>query len=143
MARTSSREKTGVRRMAARLLLWALVVCFALAAILWSAQRFETFLIADSRFVLPAPVDYGQESPNLLIEGVTFASRPQVLRIFSGDLGRSIFLLPLADRRRALLRVNWIKDASIVRLWPNRVIVHITERRPAAFMGVESECVTR
>jgi cell division protein FtsQ len=143
MAKTSSREKSATTRLAARFLLWALAFCVALAAVLWSTQRFEKFLTSDARFVLPAPVDYGQESPNLIVEGVTFANRAQVLRVFANDLGRSIFLLPLADRRKALLRVNWIKDASIVRLWPNRVIVHITERRPAAFMGIESECVTR
>jgi hypothetical protein len=143
MARTSNREKAVTRRLTARFLLWALLVCFALAAILWSTERFEKFLAGDSRFVLPPPVDYGQESPNLVVEGVTFANRAQVLRVFAEDLGRSVFLLPLAERRRALLRVNWIKDASVVRLWPNRVVVHITERRPAAFMGIESECITR
>ena len=143
MARTANREKNATRRLAARFVLWGLVVCCALAVILWSAERFEKFLISDARFVLAPPVDYGQESPNLVIEGVTFASRAQVLRVFANDLGRSVFLLPLPERRRSLLRVNWIRDASIVRLWPNRVIVHITERRPAAFMGIESECVTR
>lgn len=143
MARTSNREKNVTGRLAARFLLWALLVCCALAGILWGTQRFEKFLIGDSRFVLPPPVDYGQESPNLLVEGVIFADRAQVLRVFANDQGRSVLLLPLAERRRALLRVNWIKDASIVRLWPNRVVVHITERRPAAFMGIESECVTR
>lgn len=143
MAKTASREKNANSRQALRMVLWGVLVCIGLGVLLWCTKRFETFLISDARFVLPPPVDYGQESPNLLIEGVTFANRAQVLRVFAPDLGRSVFLLPLADRRRSLLRVNWIKEANIVRLWPNRVIVHITERRPAAFMGVESECVTR
>ena len=143
MARTSNREKSPTVRMATRFLVWAFIVCFVLAGVLWSKQRFEQFLVDDPRFVLPPPTDYGQESPNLRVEGVVFATRAHVLRVFENDLGRSIFLLPLTDRRRALLRVNWIKDASIVRLWPNRVVVRITERRPAAFMGIESECITR
>src|SRR5713226_1244475 len=105
MARTSNREKSATGRLAARFLLWAFLVCLALAAILWGTQKFEKFLVSDFRFVLPQPVDYGQESPNLLVEGVTFANRAQVLRVFANDLGRSVFLLPLADRRRALLRV--------------------------------------
>jgi len=143
MARGTAREKSPTVRVARRLLLWALVVCFALAGLLWGEQRFEQFLIDDPRFVLQPPTDYGQESPNLRIEGVVFANRAQVSRVFANDLGRSVFLLPLRERRLALLRVNWIKDASIVRMWPNRIVVRITERQPAAFMGIESECITR
>lgn len=142
MAKASNRERSPTARVATRVLLWAITVCLALAAILWSRQQFEEFLATDPRFVLPQPTDYGQESPNLRIDGVVFANRAQILHVFASDLGRSVYLLPLAERRRSLLRVNWVKDASIVRLWPNRIIVRITERRPAAFMGIESECIT-
>ena len=143
MAKSTNREKSTAARRATRLVFWGFVVCFVLAGVLWGEQRFERFLVDDPRFELTPPVDYGQESPNLRIEGVVFANRAQVLRVFENDLGRSVFLLPLNDRRRALLRVNWVKDASIVRLWPNRVVVRITERHPAAFMAIESNCITR
>jgi cell division protein FtsQ len=131
------------RRVAVRLLLWGVLFCFLLSGALWGAQQLEQFLITDPRFILAAPTDYGQESPGIRIDGVTFASRAQILRVFANDLGRSIYLLPLAERRRTLLRVSWVKDAGIVRLWPNHVVVHITERRPAAFLGIDSECITR
>ena len=131
------------RRLAPRLVMWSMAGLFVMSGVIWGVQQFENFLISDARFVLPPPVDYGQESPNLHVNGVVFANRSQVLRVFANDIGRSVFLLPLADRRRALLRVSWVKDASIVRLWPNRVIVNIAEREPAAFIGVESEGITR
>ena len=131
------------RRVVIRLLLWGLLVCFLLSGVLWGAQQFEQFLITDPRFTLVPPTDYGQESPSIRIEGVTFANRAQILRLFANDLGRSAYLLPLAERRRALLRLTWVKDAGIVRLWPNHVVVRIVERRPAAFLGVDSECITR
>lgn len=131
------------RRLAPRLVLWSLAGLFVMSGVIWGVQQFENFLISDARFVLPPPADYGQESPNLHVNGVVFANRSQVLRVFANDIGRSVFLLPLADRRRALLRVSWVKDASIVRLWPNRVIVNIAEREPAAFIGVETEGITR
>ena len=38
--------------------------------------------------------------------------------------------MPLAERRRRLLAIDWVEDASVSRLWPNRVLVRITERKP-------------
>src|ERR1051326_8390274 len=104
MARSSSRETSATRRLAIRLLLWALVVCFVLVAMLWTKQQFEKFLISDARFVLTAPTEYGQESPNLRIEGVTFANRTQILRVFENDLGRSVFLLPRSEEHTSELQ---------------------------------------
>ena len=48
--------------------------------------------------------------------------------------GRSVYLLPLTDRQEALRSVDWVKDASIARLWPNRVLVSVEERKPVAFL---------
>src|ERR1700686_3222293 len=119
----NNNAKNNARRLAPRLVLWSLAGLFAMSPVIWGVQQFENFLISDARFVLPPPADYGQESPNLEVNGVVFANRAQVIRVFANDIGRSIFLLPLADRRRALLHLNWVKDASIVRLWPNRAHV--------------------
>lgn len=144
MARASGgKEKNKTRSAAARFVLWGLAGCVALLTMIWGAQQFEQFLIADPRFVLPPPPDYGQESPNLEVDGIRFANRAQVLRVFANDFGRSVYLLPLAERQRALCRVSWVKDATIVRLWPNRVAVRVTERHPAAFVAVESGGIAR
>jgi cell division protein FtsQ len=143
MAKTSAKKKDRTRQGLARFVLWALVGCFALSGIIWGEQQFEHFLMSDPRFILPPPADYGQDSPNLHVEGVTFANRAQITSVFANDLGRSVYELPLADRRKALLRLSWVKDAAIVRLWPNRIAVRITERRPAAFIDIGTECVSR
>jgi cell division septal protein FtsQ len=143
MARTSAKKKDRTPQTLTRFVLWALVACFALSGIVWGVQRFEHFLLSDARFILPPPADDGQDSPNLQIEGVTFANRAQIVRVFADDLGHSVYELPLADRRKALLRLSWVKDAAIVRLWPNRIAVRIVERRPAAFIDIGTECVSR
>lgn len=104
---------------------------------IYASQRLEQFLIRDPRFFLPGPPDYGLESPNLELHGIQYASRSQILGVFSRDFGRSLYLLPLEERRKALLKANWVKDVSIVRQWPNRVVVQITERRPAAFLDLK------
>jgi cell division protein FtsQ len=114
-----------------------------LTSCIYASQRFEQFLIRDPRFILPGPADYGLESPNLEVHGVKYASRAQILRIFEPDMGRSVFLFPIRPRRKALLNVRWVREASIVRVWPNRIQVRIQERQPVAFVKLRAESMER
>jgi cell division protein FtsQ len=121
----------------------AIAVGVVLSGAIYASDRFAQFLIRDTRFFLPGPADYGLESPNLELHGIKYASRQQVLRLFEPDYGRSLYLFPLAARRKELLGVRWVHDASIARIWPNRVIVQVTERRPAAFIKLPAEAMLR
>jgi len=121
----------------------ALAVGVALSGGIYASERFAQFLIRDTRFFLPGPADYGLESPNLEVHGIRYASRQQVLRLFEQDYGRSLYLFPLAARRSELLRVRWVHDVSIARIWPNRIVVQITERKPAAFIKLPAEAMLR
>jgi cell division septal protein FtsQ len=56
--------------------------------------------------------------------------------VFTPDLNRSIFRIPLAERRRRLLAIDWVADATVERIWPNQLIVKVRERRPVAFAKV-------
>ncbi|HTS78335.1 MAG TPA: FtsQ-type POTRA domain-containing protein [Bryobacteraceae bacterium] len=114
----------------------AIVSAFAvfLLAALYTMNRLEKFLIRDERFALTADDDH----PTLEVTGVSHASRRAVQKVFDNDAGRSIYLLPLADRRAMLRTVDWVKDATVVRLWPNRVIVKVSERAPVAFITVNA-----
>ena len=118
-------------------------VSVTLAGGIYASQQFQQFLIRDTRFFLPGPADYGLESPNLELTGVKFASRAQVLRVFDQDYGRSLYLFPLAERRRSLRNVRWVHDATIVRIWPNRLSVQIIERKPAAFVKLPADNIAR
>jgi cell division septal protein FtsQ len=46
--------------------------------------------------------------------------------------------MPLHGRRDTLRTVDWVRDASVARVWPNRVIVHVAERVPVAFVTLTS-----
>jgi cell division protein FtsQ len=100
---------------------------------LYGFHRLEQFLIRDSRFAMSG-AEGPAETSTLDIQGAEHASRRAIESVFAEDLGRSVYLLPLADRRATLQTVDWVKDASVARLWPNRVVVRVTERQPVAFL---------
>ena len=94
----------------------------------------ERYFKRDPRFALERAPEYGDPPPSLQVEGLRYSSKDMVLKVFEEDLGRSVFLLPLDQRRTELMGKSWIKDATISRLWPNKVSVQITERHPVAFV---------
>ena len=145
MAPQANAKKTRAPRVrtVVRYGLMVVAISLTLAGGIYASQQFQQFLIRDTRFFLPGPADYGLESPNLELTGVKFASRPQVLRVFDQDYGRSLYLFPLAERRKALRNVRWVHDATVVRIWPNRLSVQITERKPAAFVKLPGDNIAR
>ena len=88
---------------------------------------------------IQGPQDPGEESKNLIIEGAGHVSRQDVIHVFEKDFGRSLYEVPVAERRRLLLAVNWVKQATVLRVWPNQIRVKIEERAPVAFVQVEGE----
>lgn len=141
--RSSKDRRTPATRIVLRFAGIAIAAGVVLSGCIYASQSFERFLIRDPRFFLPGPADYGLESPNLELHGVKYASRQQVLRVFEMDYGRSLYLFPLPARRKSLLGVRWVHDASIARIWPNRIVVQITERKPAAFIKLPAEGMVR
>ncbi len=134
----STNSGTGWRRA---LILSSLII--ALATAVYATQQIERFLIRDPRFTLTPGAEYGDESPALSLGGLKFASRREVYRVFQKDVGRSLYLFPIADRYKTLLQIPWVKEASILRTWPNQIRVQITERRPVAFVESRSEAISR
>jgi cell division protein FtsQ len=74
----------------------------------------------------------------LTIAGLRYGSRAKVQRIFAEDADRSVFSVTLEERRRRLLAIDWVQDAAVSRIWPDRIAVRIQERQPVAFVQVQS-----
>lgn len=123
-------EKKGIRW---RLWLNLALACVALVIVYYTGRTVRHFVVSDPRFTLASTDD---RSDGLSMEGLVHASRARVLTTFMPDFGRSVFLMPIAERRRRLLAVDWVEDAAIARIWPNRVAVRIRERRPVAFVNL-------
>lgn len=114
----------------ARPWLLASLAVLLLLGVISAVYQLDHFLASSSRFILPGSPE---AHPNLSIQGLVHASSASVAGVFAQDFGRSIYLLPVAARRRALLGIHWVRDAVVSRRWPNRVEVRITERVPVAF----------
>lgn len=56
-----------------------------------------------------------------------------MLPVFGEDIGRNIFFVPLAERRRQLEEIPWIERATVMRLLPDRIRIEVVERQPVAF----------
>jgi cell division protein FtsQ len=112
---------------------WTMAVCVLIGG-LWAAAQIEQFIITDKRFELQGPPEPGTRSEYFQIDGVVHASEQSILDVFARDFGRSIYLCPIRERRRRLLGIDWVREASVSRIWPNRIIVRITERTPVAFV---------
>jgi cell division protein FtsQ len=116
---------------------YSAAVLLLLASAMFLYARMDLLLATDPKFTLAAPSADG-ESPALQIVGALHTPRAAILRVFSADFGRSVYLLPLEERRRALLEIDWVRDAAVSRLWPDRLAVRIVERKPVAFIRLPS-----
>ena len=116
-----------------RLWLWLAVaacVCFSAGMAAWKVRQYA---LTSPQFTLSA-----SRKDALDIQGMTNGSSAKVRRVFAADSGRSIFAVPLAERRRRLLAIDWVEDAAVARIWPDRLLVRIRERRPVAFVLLRS-----
>jgi cell division protein FtsQ len=112
---------------------WTVGVCLLIGGI-WTAVQIEQFVIRDNRFLLAGPPEPGTSSDSFQVVGLVHASEQSVIDVFSRDFGRSVYLCPIRERRRRLLAIDWVKDATVSRIWPNQIVVRIIERQPVAFV---------
>ncbi|HEV2113216.1 MAG TPA: FtsQ-type POTRA domain-containing protein, partial [Terriglobales bacterium] len=119
-------KKAANRVKLAAISLAVLVACGAVAALLYNYGTGSWRFRIDS-------------SDNLEIEGVQNVTRAQVMEIFGGDIGRNIFYVPLAERKKQLEEIPWVESAAVMRLLPNRIKVQVTERTPVAFVSIGSK----
>src|SRR5438105_2020843 len=130
MAKESKKTSSGVRW---RLWLgWAALGAAGVSTAI-AGLKVRDFALTDSQFLLAR-----DRKDALEIQGLQYASFSKVARVFATDFEHSIFSVPLEERRRRLLAVDWVEDATVSRIWPDRLIVRIHERQPVAFVFFRS-----
>jgi len=112
---------------------WAAVGCILFVSTAWAGLQVRQFALVDPQFRLI------RDRPDALtVSGLKHTPRAKVARLFAADFGHSIFSVPLEERRRRLLAIDWIEDAKVMRIWPDRLTVEIHERNPVAFVFLRS-----
>ena len=129
--RVSNPPETTIPRL--KIAVWVVALTVVLVISLFTWHRVEQYLIHDPRFAVNGP-DGADDASVIQIQGAQHASRRAIEGAFADDMGQSIYLLPLEARRSTLRTVDWVKDATVMRLWPNRVVVRVAERKPVAFV---------
>lgn len=107
------------------LLLFAVLVVFC--AFAYALHICTSFLDHDSRFLLASPDD-------IEATGLSEVTRAEILPVFSSDIGRNIFFFPLAQRRKQLEQIPWVRQATVMRVLPDQIRISIIEREPVAFV---------
>ena len=92
-----------------------------------SGYFLKSFLGSDSRFRIAG-------TGNIQATGLVEVSRAELFPIFGEDIGRNIFFVSLADRRKQLEEIPWVERATVMRVLPDRIQVQIVERKPVAFV---------
>jgi len=129
------RQQERVQRVRwVRFTFWLVAGVLFMASTLVAWRRTEEFLIKDDRFRVPEADDLAGQSPNLIVEGIHYASASQVRHVFADDFGRSLYLVPVEKRRLQLLQIDWVENATVSKIWPNTLKAHIHERVPVAFV---------
>ncbi len=75
-----------------------------------------------------------RSSQEIELDGNSHLSRAQMLSVFGGDVDHNIFRIPLEQRRTQLEQMPWVEHATVMRLLPNRLRVHVIERVPVAYL---------
>lgn len=113
--------------------------------LLWAAVALT--LLFFSGIASAALYHYGERSwrfrvdssDDIEIAGLHNVTHSQVMEVMGGDIGRNIFFIPLAQRKKQLEQIPWVESASVMRFVPNRLQIEIHERTPVAFARVGSK----
>ena len=102
------------------------IALVSLGAVAVGALRVSQYLSHSVKFRIPS-------SKNIEIDGNSHLTRAQMLSVFGEDVDHNIFRVPMEQRRAQLEAMPWIEHATVMRLLPNRIRVHVEERVPVAF----------
>src|SRR3954467_7466582 len=88
-------------RMAGRVVRWS-AVCGGVA---YAGMQVHSFMLSDPRFALQC-APRATVCGGLEIHGAVHANVSRIQAVFAKDAGRSVFDIPLSERRRHLLAVD-------------------------------------
>jgi cell division protein FtsQ len=110
----------------------ALCTLTVLGSLGTGAFLLKHYLERDARFRI-------EGSSDIEAAGLSQVSRADLLPVFGEDIGRNVFFVPLAERRKELEAIPWVERATVMRLLPDQLRVQIVERKPVAFVREDQQ----
>lgn len=117
-----------------KILRWSLVGFVVLVPLGYGAFRMARFALTSARFKLISARD-------VAVEGNQYVSPDEVLNALglpasgSAQYGVNAFRMPLDEMRKRVESIPWVRSATLTRAYPHRLIVHVIERAPVAFVN--------
>ncbi len=78
----------------------------------------------------------------VIIKGNDCLSEDEIFYKSGIQLGENIFKLDLQKSKDSLIQEPWIKEVEIKRVIPNKIVIFLTERKPAAIVHIGEEYFT-
>jgi cell division protein FtsQ len=114
--------------MVLRISIWSAIF----GSVAYAGMQVRSFMLRDPRFSLECAAG----CKGIEVQGAVYSSLARIHAVFAQDAGKSVFDIPLDERRRHLLAIDWVRDATVMRVWPDKIRITIDERRPIAFASL-------
>jgi len=105
------------------------IVLLAFLVLLSILASFRSYLLRSPKFAIGIKE----------IQGLRHLSESQVLLKLKEieEQDRSLFALDIDGLRKSVELLPWVKTATVRRIWPDRLMVQVTERVPIAFSRID------
>lgn len=93
-------------------------------------------------FALHSPSFVLASADDILVDGNRYVARQEIVRALGFPVTGSaaapvnMFRLSLAEKRKQVESIPWVRSASLARAYPHRLAVRVVERVPVAFANV-------
>lgn len=67
------------------------------------------------------------------ISGVNYTERQEIRRSLLPLVNKGFFVVDVAMIKERLSHFVWIEEASVQRVWPNRILIQVKEKQPLAY----------
>jgi cell division protein FtsQ len=110
----------------------AAILALALGVTLGTGHRGERLLAGIGGFLDSRMADAGFRVRHVEVQGASAMATADIARAMGVYKDEPLLGLDLADLRRRVEKVGWVKEARIVRLLPDTLVVAVVERRQLA-----------
>jgi cell division protein FtsQ len=107
---------------------WAIKAIAFVAPLACLAALITWYVLGSSRFDLSGP-------DSVILTGNHYVSQADIAGAIGAGAEPNLFRLSLDDARREVESIPWVQSASLRRVFPNRLQVDVTERKPVAYVN--------